>query len=179
MKRRPHDTPLWHRSPPVRTVKRQRPTRRQRANRRRAISLLEVILALSILGVSTAILAQIVNQAADNAIRSQDIVQAQLVCDSKLSEYVTGLQPIQAQSWSPVSLDTFNQQWFAMTEILPSEQQGMITVAVTAANNIDPTFPDIVRFRLVRSLIDPNLGLDVPQEESDSASTSSTAGGAG
>lgn len=59
-------------------------------------SLLEVILAIAILTASIAVLGELVRVGSRSAQLARDVSQAELLCDSMMSEIVAGLAPTQA-----------------------------------------------------------------------------------
>ena len=76
---------------------------RSRSNNRSGLSLLEVVLALSILGIAVGILSTIMQQSADNGLRARRMTQAQMVCESKMAEAMAGALPLQSTQWTPVA----------------------------------------------------------------------------
>ncbi len=149
--------------------------------RREGLSLLEVVLALSILGIATAILSSIMQQATDNGLKSRRMTQAQMVCEAKLAEAVSGSLPLQVTTWTPtISADGSN--WYYAMELVPAEVPNMIGIAISV--NDDTGMSESQQrplSRLVQWIIDPNLGLDTkPAATTDetSGTTSGTTTGA-
>ena len=152
------------------------PTRRGRLG----LSLLEVMLALVILGVAVAVLAQAMQVAADSGVRSRDMMAAQLVCESTMSEVVAGLTSTQSQTWIPVTMKASVVQWYCKIETLQTEQPDMVGIRVMVTDDPERTTARPNDYELVRWIIDPNLGLDsLPEETTGSAggSASSSSGG--
>jgi type II secretory pathway pseudopilin PulG len=141
--------------------------------RRTAISLLEVVLALAILGVASAYLAQSMQLAAQNAIRAQRLTQAELVMESVMNQVIAGVIPAQSVTWAPYTTTSANGNWNYMINVAQAEMQGMIGVQVAvqesrASGATDSQVPDLVATRWI---IDPSLELDVPPEQSADSGT--------
>lgn len=157
---------------------------------RRAISLLEVVLALAILAVASAYLAQSMHIASVNAERSETQTHAEIVAESVMNQVVAGLLPPQSVSWTAyvnpnpfgvsaaLSSDT---QWMYSISSLATEVQGMIGVQVAVAHlTVGQTEPMKADFYVNRWMIDPSLGLDTPpttEEELGATSSSTSANG--
>jgi type II secretory pathway pseudopilin PulG len=144
-----------------------------------AISLLEVVLALSILGVATAYLAQSMQLAAQNAIRAQRLTQAELVIESIMNQVIAGVIPAQPGGWVQYTTTTTNGNWNYMLTTVQAEMQGMIGVQVSVQEAVagavaGQQVPDLVATRWI---IDPALELDVPpQAEATDATGSGQSG---
>lgn len=153
---------------------------------RPGLSLLEVMLALSILGVSTAILSQILQIGTDNGLRARRITQAQMLCESKMNEVVLGSVSTQSTTWAPITIGVANAEWFFLVETIAAEQPSLIgvVVSVSDAQSISENRPPLAR--LVQWIIDPSLGMDSKSTSdpaasgasSDSATSSGAAPGA-
>lgn len=145
---------------------------------RRGLSLLEVMLALSILGVATAILAQVMRQASDSGLRARRLTQAQLLCESKMSEAVLGAVSLQSGGqWTPIA--TLTGTWYYSVATVGTEQTSMIgiLVQVTDAEGMQSQ-PNRPLARLVQWIIDPSLQLDTKStDEEEEASSASSSGG--
>ncbi len=154
--------------------------------RRRAISLLEVILALAILGIASAYLSQAMQLAALNAIRAQRLTQAELVAESVMNQVIGGVIPAQPATWAPYSSATATGAWNYSLAIVPAEMQGMIGIQIGVQEVIPGALLGAQPADLVstRWIIDPALMLDVlpaeePAEEDTAASGQSGSQGAG
>ncbi len=156
---------------------------------RRAISLLEVVLALAILAMASAYLAQSMHIAAENATRAERMTQAEIIAESVMNQVVAGVLPIQSASWTAYSsanpmgaTAALNKQsqWMYSISQLSTEVPGMIGIQV-AVDEVGPNGADgQADFYINCWIIDPNLGLDTPPEEStDTAGTSTSASSAG
>ena len=74
--------------------------------RRRAFTLLEVILALSILVVSMAVLGELVRSGLISAQRARDLSRATLLCEGKLAEVTAMAGTTEPQAISSAPFET-------------------------------------------------------------------------
>lgn len=169
------------------------------ASSRRGISLLEVVLALAILAMASAYLAQSMHIATENALRAESQTQAEMVAESVMSQVVSGLLSTQGVTWTPYSnpnpfgsaaaFSDPNSQWMYMVTTMSTEVQGMLCVQV-GVKEVVTGQPDDgkIEFYFNRWIIDPSLGLDTPPttdttstgtgtSATGSSSTGSTSGG--
>jgi prepilin-type N-terminal cleavage/methylation domain-containing protein len=156
-------------------------------SRSAGLSLLEVVLALAILSVAAAYLAQSMYLAVENAIRSQANTEAELIAESIMNQVVAGFLPAQPVNWtgyaSPNPFGSSSQaaggsQWLYAIQNAPTEVQGMIGIQVSVIQ-VRPGRemtgqPDL---SITRWIIDPNLGLDTPQNPAMPGATSGSAVG--
>ena len=169
------------------------------ASSRRGISLLEVVLALAILAMASAYLAQSMHIATENALRAESQTQAEMVAESVMSQVVSGLLSTQGVTWTPYSnpnpfgsaaaFSDPNSQWMYMVTTMSTEVQGMLCVQVGVKEVITGQPDDgKIEFYFNRWIIDPSLGLDTPPttdttstgtgtSSTGSSSTGSTSGG--
>lgn len=155
--------------------------RRSGARARRGLSLLEVVLALTILGISAAFLTQAMQLATQNALKSQNLSQAEVVAESVVSQVVAGVLPLQAITWAPYGVSTSTSTWQYTIIPVTAEVQGMMgfQVAVRDSSRITGSEqPDLV---ITRWIIDPSLAMDVPpsSDTTSGTSTSSTSSSGG
>ena len=147
----------------------------------RGLSLLEVVLALSILGIATGILSSILFQAADTGLKSRRITQAELICEAKMAEVISGSLPLQVISWTPAStVDGTN--WYYSMELLPAQMPSMIGIGISVTDDLGMSESQRPLARLVQWMIDPSLGLDVkpvPETTATEATAASASGAAG
>lgn len=173
----------------------------QRSNSlsRQGISLLEVVLALAILAVASAYLAQSMHIATENALRAESQTQAEMVAESVMSQVVSGLLSTQGVTWTPYSnpnpfgsaaaFSDPDSQWMYMVTTMSTEVKGMLCVQV-GVKEVVTGQPDDgkIEFYFNRWIIDPSLGLDTPPttdttgtgtgtSSTGSSSTGSTSGG--
>ena len=76
-----------------------------RRSRRRGLSLLEVILAIAILGGALATIGQLIRVGARNAAEARDLTMAQLYAESEMNGIAAGWYPMdevsdEKQSWA-------------------------------------------------------------------------------
>ncbi len=130
------------------------------------LSLLEVILALAILAMASAYLAQSMHLAADNAIKSQRFAEAELVAESVMAQVVAGVIPAEPVTWTPYYTSYSDGQWVYQLTLVPTEIQGMLGLQVSVqqaeAATTTPARYDLV---VTRWIVDPQLGLDTPPED--------------
>jgi type II secretory pathway pseudopilin PulG len=144
---------------------------------------LEVVLALSILAISVALLSQVTRQATDNGLRAQRLAIAQLLCESTMAEVIAGAIPLVGTDWTPISDSNIRGNWHYRVETSAAEREGMIGVRLSVTDQPDTTTESPELFYVVRWMIDPNLGLDTLPQTSNAtpgaAGSSGSAGGAG
>ena len=136
------------------------------ASSRTGLTLYEVVLSLTLfLGAMLAI-SQIISTGSRAAIQSRLQTQAILRCESKLSEILAGVEPMESVSNVQLEEDTANWVWSLEIESGPHEVLLKLTVSVSHISqngNPDSTFS--LR-RLVR---DPQLFLDAAEAEAEAA----------
>jgi type II secretion system protein I len=156
------------------------PVIRSIQKKRAALTLLEVMLALVILGAAAAVLVQSMQLASDSGVQSQELLAAQLIAESKMSEIVAGLILPEAMPWTPVSSSISSTQWYIQLQILTPEIPDMIGVLLEVTDDPHRQSPRPTDYQLVRWMIDPALGLDqLPATTSPSDSGGSATSGAG
>lgn len=145
----------------------------------KGISLLEVVLALAILAMSGAILAQVASNATDNGLMAHRLATAQILAESKMAEVVTGAISIQGSSgWLPITDPVPNGTWYYSIQTVNAVRPNMIGIRLSITDN-DGQANDKELFYIVRWMIDPNLGLDTPPTSTDSSGSSSSSVGTG
>lgn len=146
---------------------------------RRGLSLLEVILALAILGVACTFMAQAMRMATHNALSAQRQAQAELAAESVLSQVVAGIIPMQpSAAWTPVGTSASTSNWSYMIAQVNCEVENMvgIQIMVKDMSNEDTTTP--ADLSVIRWVIDPALGLDAPPT-TDTTGQDGSSGGTG
>ena len=138
---------------------------------RRGLTLLEVMLALGILGASLALVGELVRLASRNAAASHDVVRAQLVAESVLAQLRTGMLPLEGIQQAPVENET---DWVYSVLIEPAGQANLVAVSVLVehAQETNPT-----SFALTQWLPDPNQVLreaDMPSATAGETSSTTT-----
>ncbi len=134
---------------------------------RRALSLLEVVISVAILGVSLAILGQLV-YVGTRAARQADVrVLAQLHAESVMNEIVTGIRTPDTVVDVPLEIPDPKHQWVYSILSEPSLLEGVLAVQVVVrdaqSSGVRP-----IEYRLQRWIVDPEY-LDELQAEEASA----------
>lgn len=138
----------------------------------KGISLLEVVLALAILAMSGAILAQVASNATDNGLMAHRLATAQILAESKMAEVVTGAISIQGSSgWMPITDPVPNGTWYYNIQTVNAVRPNMIGIRLAITDN-DGQENNKELFYIVRWMIDPNLGLDTPPSATNSTGSS-------
>ncbi|MCS7237651.1 MAG: prepilin-type N-terminal cleavage/methylation domain-containing protein [Thermoguttaceae bacterium] len=120
---------------------------------RGAFSLLEVILALAILGGALAVLGEVARMAMRNAARTRDLAQAQLLCEAKLAEILAGVEPPEPITGAPMETGQVP-DWLYSIDVAALDVEGLIEVRVTVEQDLPPEKRP-VRYTLVRWMVDP------------------------
>lgn len=138
---------------------------------RAGLSLLEVMLALAILGASLAAIGELMRIGTRNAELARDLTTAQLLCESTMAEIQLGF--IAMQSVGPVQVEDlqYQQEWLYTVTIQPIDTAGLTSVWVQIEQNPE-VFSRPVSFAATRWMIDPSVA-------AASAESSTTTGGAG
>ena len=139
------------------------------------LSLLEVVLALTILAVAAALLAQVTKQATDNGMMSQRLSTAQMLCESKMSEVLVGAIPLTSSGWTQITDSGRRGSWYYRIQTTTAERPNMIGVRLSVTDQPDSTTYNPELFFVVRWMIDPSLGLDTPP--ATTSTTGATSGG--
>ena len=143
---------------------------------RHGLSLLEVVLALTILAVAAALLAQITKQATDNGLMAQKLSTAQMLCESKMSEVLAGAIPLTSTSWAEITDSGRKGSWYYQIQTVTAQRPNMIGVRLSVTDSPDATTYNPELFFIVRWMIDPSLGLDTLPAADASTTGSSTTG---
>jgi general secretion pathway protein I len=149
---------------------------------RSGLSLLEVMLALTILAMTVALLSQITKQATDNGLMAQRLATAQMLCDSKMAEVLAGAIPLTTGPWTEITDSMQRGTWYYQIQTTTTERPNMVGVRLSITDQPNAVEnPEL--FHVVRWMIDPNLGLDTIPESTDATgatgSTNPTGGSAG
>jgi len=133
-------------------------------------SLLEMVLALAILGMSLSILAQIASTGTAAAREARALATARIICQAKLNELLldtaagqapTAVVDAPVESFANTSTETFTHS----VQVQPGQLDGLLSVRVTVtALSGDGTTP-LARYALDRWVIDPALGLAEAEAE--------------
>lgn len=146
---------------------------------RQGMSLLEVVLALAILAMSAAILAQVSRTATDNGLLAHRLSTAQILAESKMAEVVTGAIALQGGTgWTPITDPVPNGTWYYQIEMMAATRKDMVGVRLAVTD--EPGMQENRElFFIVRWMIDPSLGLDtMPTTPTGAAGGTGATGGA-
>ena len=145
-------------------------TTNRRTRVRSGLSLLEVVLALTILAVAAALLAQVTTQATNNGLMAQRLAVAQMLCESKISEVLAGSIQLTPSSWTQITDSGRRGNWYYQIQTVTAQRPNMIGVRLSVTDQPDSANPEL--FFIVRWMIDPSTGLDTPPSTDTSSSSS-------
>lgn len=123
---------------------------------RHGLSLIEVMLALSIMAVALMLLGQLLRIGSQNASRARDLTKAQLYCQSVVDSIESGV--LQAVSISDAQLPE-DPEWTFSVETGQLEFSELLSVKVRVTEISDSTNP--VSAEIMRWMIDPAYILEV------------------
>lgn len=159
-------------SPPSRR-RSERPRVRQAG--RKGFSLIEVVLALAILGGAMAVLGEAVRHSMENARVARDLTDAQLYCESKMAELQAGFlstdsvtdMPIEPMTDSTLesTSESTDTGWSYSIQSESLGEEGLLLVYVSAYQNPD-TVKKPVTFTMTRIILDESLLATDTTEES-------------
>lgn len=147
----------------------------RREPRRRGTSLLEIILAIAILGVSLAAIVELVRVGSMAGRLSSDLTTAQLICDAVLSEVACGALPAQSTGQSPASNYDTTGRWQYQISTTTLDEAGLLGIQVTVTNIPQPGLTPIT-FTLYRWMIDPAASASSQSSETSGTTGSSATG---
>ena len=138
------------------------------------MTLMEVILAIAILGGSLAALGELLRAGARASRAAQTLSAAQLLADSLTAE-------ISASSTTPKSTEGVVEQfggssWAYTVQVNQVEQQGLLGILVTVRENLDQSRQGVT-FSLVRWMIDPQVELDLETAAAEMEAADASAAG--
>ncbi len=149
---------------------------------RPGFSLLEILLALAILGGSLAILSSIASTGVSAAREARDLSVARLLCQSKLSEVLlessaNRIAPVPVPESPLESFDSESTTPFSYrVDVQPGQLDGLLIVRVVVVAQNPNGGPPIASYSLVRWMIDPTLGLEELEAEEKAAQEGAAAG---
>ena len=124
----------------------------RRASIRSGLSLMEVIVAIAILGGALTVIGNLVYLGSRAASNTRWFSEAQILCDTKMAEVSSGILPLQSTAATPIEE---NPDWQYSVEIGQTEAIGLLSVTVTVQQS--PTVTSTpTPFSLMRWLPDPN-----------------------
>ncbi|TVS15567.1 MAG: hypothetical protein EA424_15705 [Planctomycetaceae bacterium] len=129
----------------------------RRSAARAGLSLLEVILAIAILGGSIAVIGELVRLGARQAEEARELTIAQLLCESKLEEIAAGVIAPEPVGDVPFDLDP---RWSYSIEVGSLDNPDLLQVTVMA-QQVDGSREIPLYYSLTRWILDPNLELEL------------------
>ncbi len=118
---------------------------------RQGFSLLEVLLATSILIGSSIVLLELVTIGNRHAASARDLTKSQLICESKLNEILAHAAPAETVRPMPIEDDPL---WVYWVDLVPLDHPDLVALEVNAAYQPTPQ-KQSARFTLVRWIRDP------------------------
>ena len=143
-------------------------------NRRKGLSLLEVLLALAILGTTLAVINELMRIGGTNAEQARDVTTAQIHCESLMAQVVSGLIPPTAAVNVPIEDLNAPGEWEYSLLVEQIDQNGMLAVQLTVTQNPE-LFARSVSFAVARWMLDPaTTGTETTSDASSTSSATST-----
>jgi hypothetical protein len=119
---------------------------------RHGLSLLEVILALTILGGSFVVVGELVRIGIISGLETRLRSEANILADAILAEFSAGV--LELQSRGPTAIEG-SPDWYYSADVQPSEQLGLLLVTVTVGRSKEKG-EDSLSIKLARFLPDPD-----------------------
>lgn len=123
----------------------------------RGLSLLEVMLALAILGGALTVLGMHIRTGARSAAIARDSTTAQLLAESKMAEIASGIILPESVYQEPAD---DSGEWLCSVESLPIDQEGLLAIQVLVEQDPAVTSQPI-SFMLTRWIVDPQVEADM------------------
>ncbi len=151
---------------------------------KRGISLMEVILAIGILGASLAALSSVVMNGANASLDARDRAVAQMQCEQQMAQVlIANIHPLPVIDQPIPSLDPSTQLLLNVQSTM-APLNGLLVVKVSVSAGPTDLSRTPVTVSLMRWMIDPNLGLEqaeadekAAEEEAAAAASSSASSG--
>lgn len=164
---------VWARPGELRRKHRYRRQTRGPKSYRFGLTLLEVILAIAVLGMSLAIVGELVGMAVRNAEDARELTRAQLLCEGKLEEIAAGVTPTESAAMVPFETDP---EWSYSVDVSALDQQQLTLVRVTVqpveSNRLQPLV-----FTLSRWILNPASASSGTSNQSTTGGQTTTSGG--
>jgi type II secretion system protein I len=138
---------------------------------RAGMTLLEVILAIAILGGSLAILGELVRIGTRSAHAARVNSTAQLLADSMVAEIAAGITSPESTEGVVENYGGF--RWSYVVQVEQVDQQGLLAVSVTVRENLDAS-QQPVSYTLVRWMIDPETEYELESAAAQAAASTSS-----
>lgn len=121
--------------------------------RRTGLTLLEVILALAILGMALAAISQLISLGARAASESRELTRAQIIAESILAQLAADALPVETFERLQVP---YEPNWVYSTLVEGTDQPGLVAVHVVVEQRL-PTSEYPIRFVVTRWMVDPEV----------------------
>lgn len=121
-------------------------------NCRRGLSLLEVVMAVAIMGLAMGIIGNLVRLGSKSAGLTKWRSQAQIICDTKMAEVAAGALPLESVSGATVPEKP---EWSYTVQVQDSELTGLLKITVTVAPAAGFS-GDFRPYQLTRLIHDPD-----------------------
>jgi len=143
--------------------------------RDRGLTLLEVILALIILGGALVAIGELIRTASRSARDARDATSAQVIADSLMSEIAAGVVPPQPIERQPDPIDPD----FVVTVMVERPTQSGLIQVMVLVERADALLVGrkAEGFRLVRWMLDPGVELAAPASGTGTGTSTGTASG--
>lgn len=147
-------------------------------------TLLEIILALAILGGTLAILSQIVSRGAEAGQEARDLSHCRIIAQTKLTEVFlnaqAGITPQSVPESPAEPFDSSSLAAFVYTiDVQPGALEGMLIIRVGVQATDENQGPPTAQFALTRWMIDPQFGLEEAEIEEELAKEEAAAAASG
>ena len=160
----------------------------------RGMTLLEIILSLAFLAGALVVIANLSRLSTRSAVSARDTTQAQLLCESIMSQLMAGMIEFESVFDEPVldfidtgatnPNDSNDYKWVYSIEINTLDDYGLLEVIVTVTQYLPNSFREPVSCRLVRWMLDKAMAAEMLESvaqstdgESSNTSTDNTGGG--
>jgi general secretion pathway protein I len=143
---------------------------------RSAFSILEVILALAIFTGAIAVLGELGRLGFRNAKSAQDLTKAQMLCESKMAEFTSGLSApmsVAATPFDAIDQDANNSSWVYSVDLQQVDQDGLDALCVTVTQNL-PAAQHPATYSITRWIVDPTVGQSTSTTQDAAAGSSAT-----
>ncbi len=141
-------------------------------SRRRGMTLMEVILAIAILGGCLAVLGEMVRVGARAGRAARVLSTAQLLADSLVADIAAGAAA--PESTEGVIEQFGGTSWAYTVQVEQVQQEGLLGIVVTVRDNLDQSSRPTT-FSAIRWMIDPKVELDLENAAADAAATGDAA----
>jgi type II secretory pathway pseudopilin PulG len=150
------------------------------SKKRKAFSILEVILALAILTGAIAVLGELGRLGFQNAKAAQDLTKAQMLCESKMAEYTSGIttpQSVAATPFDAIDQDNSNSTtWVYSVDMQQIDQDGLDALCVTVTQNL-PAAQHPISYSITRWIVDPTVTQAAASTSTQGSTTGTAATG--